>query len=327
MPSDVKMPQLGMNQDSAVIVAWLKAEGDKIASGDAICEVETDKSTVEVEAAASGILAGIRAPEGADVPVGEVIAVIVQTEAEVADHAGAAPSRVTVPVSEEPEEEPLTGVPQAHIPDPKEPAAPAPDLGLPPPPIESTQANGKVLASPKAKRIASEGGIDLVALCAQGIAEPIHVADLAGATAGGQSSLSARVDCAELCALFDSSPNADRKKLFAAFAAGAWREVFKASEVSILIQNLDGTSTVLPNPDRGGAGAADTVVLSLIDLCDTRLSGYASASGIVALSVALDGEAYSLTLSFSENSLPMAFAVALLDSIAARVEHPYLQLL
>lgn len=324
MPYDVKMPQLGMNQDSAVIVAWLKAEGDNIASGDAICEVETDKATVEVEAASAGILAGIRATEGTDVPVGEVIAVIVQNESEVADHAGVATDVATV--SEEPVEEPFTGAAPVHTPEPKDVAAPASDPGFSPPNIVPTKANGKVLASPKAKRLASEGGIDLAALRAQGIAEPIHATDLAGATAGGQSSLSARVKCAQLCALLDRSPNADRTKLFAAFAAGAWRAVFEASEVAIVIQSLDGTSTVLPNPDRGGAGATDAVALSLVDLCDTRLSGYASASGIVALSVAIDGEAYSLTLSFSENNMAMASAVALLDSIAARVEDPIRQL-
>ena len=324
MPSDVKMPQLGMNQDSAVIVAWLKAEGDKISGGDAICEVETDKAIVEVEAAGDGILAGIRAPEGADVPVGEVIAVIVETEAEIADHAGVAPAGKRV--SEESVEEPLTGARPAEMPDPKEAAAPVPGLGLSPLPMVPIKANGKVLASPKAKRIASESGIDLAALRAQGIAEPIHTADLAGSTVGGQSSLSARVDCEKLSALLDRSPNADRTKLFAVFAAGAWRAVFEASEVAIMTQSLDGTSTVLPNPDRGGAGAADAVALSLVDLCDTRLSGYSSASGIVTLSVALDGEAYSLTLSFSENNLPMASAVALLDSIAARVEDPIRQL-
>ena len=54
MPFEVRMPQLGMNQDSAVIVAWLKAAGDKVATGDPIFEGETDKATMEVEAASDG---------------------------------------------------------------------------------------------------------------------------------------------------------------------------------------------------------------------------------------------------------------------------------
>ena len=96
------MPQLGMNQDSAVIVAWLKSTGDAIAAGDPICEVETDKATVEVEAVADGFLSGIAAPEGSDVPVGDVIAVIVETEADV-DHSAAPP---TDPSNDEPAQEP-----------------------------------------------------------------------------------------------------------------------------------------------------------------------------------------------------------------------------
>ena len=97
MPYEVKMPQLGMNQDSAVIVSWLKAAGDKVAKGDVIFEVETDKATMEVEAAADGFLAGIVAGEGDDVPVGDLIALIVESESEVADHTATPEARREAP--------------------------------------------------------------------------------------------------------------------------------------------------------------------------------------------------------------------------------------
>ncbi len=76
MPHEVIMPALGMAQDTGHIVAWHKAAGDAVVSGDVLFEVETDKATMEVEAQATGTLTRVTAGEGADVPVGEVIALI-----------------------------------------------------------------------------------------------------------------------------------------------------------------------------------------------------------------------------------------------------------
>ncbi len=338
MTYEVKMPQLGMNQDSAVIVAWLKAPGDAVVEGEPLFEVETDKATMEVESQVAGFLAGIRAGDGTDVPVGDVIAVVVETEAEVADHAGAAPSET----ADAPAQKPSPAAAQAGDP------APAPARTPDPAPAEEAQADeatarisapvpvlapagtspatGKVLASPKAKRLAADRGIDLVALRAQGMAQPIHAADLAGVVAGGLSVLGARVSGAALDALMDRSDEADRTALLAAFAAGSWRAVFDANDVGIALRALDGSTTTLANPDRGGTGEA-APSLALVDLCDTRLSSYAPAGGGPTLSVARDGESYSLTLSFAEGQLPMPLALALLDTIAARVEDPIRQLL
>lgn len=77
MPTQVIMPALGMSQDTGRLVAWLKNEGDTVQQGEPIMEIETDKTTVEVEAAAAGILSGVSARPGEDVPVGQVIALIV----------------------------------------------------------------------------------------------------------------------------------------------------------------------------------------------------------------------------------------------------------
>ena len=73
MPHEVIMPALGMAQDTGHIVAWHKAAGDAVVSGDVLFEVETDKATMEVEAQASGTLTRVTAGEGADVPVGAPI--------------------------------------------------------------------------------------------------------------------------------------------------------------------------------------------------------------------------------------------------------------
>ena len=310
MPHEVKMPQLGMTQDSGVIVAWLKAAGDAVAEGDALFEVETDKATMEVEAATAGWLAGVRAGEGDDVPVGDVIALIVDSEDAVAEHAEAedeAPDQVRGDV-EQAMEASEDAPPLAP-----EPAS-APERGPPAAPMPTT---GKVLASPKAKRLALEQGIDLATFKAQGVKEPIHAADLSRAATGGHSVLTASVPGTALDALLENSDEADRTALFAAFARGAWRALFD-TETGMAIRALDGTTTVT-----GG----DSAALTLVDLCDTRLTTYAPAGGGATLTAARQGDGYVLTLTFAEGALPFAHAAALLDDIAARVEDPIRQLL
>jgi len=76
MATDVILPALGMSQDEGKIVRWLKAEGEHVAKGETLVEIETDKATVEIEAPADGVLAQILASVGDDVPVGQVIAAI-----------------------------------------------------------------------------------------------------------------------------------------------------------------------------------------------------------------------------------------------------------
>jgi len=83
MPYEIKMPQLGMNQDSATIVTWLKNVGEKVNKGDPVFEVETDKATMEVEAQASGYLSAIQVELGVEVPVGNLIATIVENKKDV----------------------------------------------------------------------------------------------------------------------------------------------------------------------------------------------------------------------------------------------------
>jgi pyruvate dehydrogenase E2 component (dihydrolipoamide acetyltransferase) len=74
MPYSIVMPALGMAQETGKVVAWRKQEGEPIAKGEPMLEVETDKTIVELEAPADGVLAGITALAGAEVPVGRTIA-------------------------------------------------------------------------------------------------------------------------------------------------------------------------------------------------------------------------------------------------------------
>ena len=305
MPHEVRMPQLGMTQDSGVIVSWLKGPGDEVAEGDALFEVETDKATMEVEAQAGGYLAGVQAGEGDDVPVGDVIALIVDSETEVTNHVSA---RTTAGDDDNDsdlkvEEASTRDDPQAPEPE-ATPSADIANASSPPPPPLPT---GKVLASPKAKRLAQERGIDLSALRAQGIPEPIHAADLARATASGQSLLTALANGVAFDALLDRAENPNRTMLLAAFAAGAWRALFDVDEIGVALRSLDGATKIVLNPDRGG-GPGDLAQLNLVDLCSTRLTGYGPASVGVTLTAARQSKSYALTLSFAQSSLPAPHA-------------------
>src|SRR5271154_7088939 len=77
MAFSVVMPALEMAQETGKLIAWRKKEGDSVSKGEPLLEIETDKAVMEVEAPADGILAGISAQTGADIPVGQTIAWIV----------------------------------------------------------------------------------------------------------------------------------------------------------------------------------------------------------------------------------------------------------
>ena len=151
MPADVIMPMLGMAQETGKVLRWLKRDGETVRKGEPLLEIETDKVTVEIEAPADGTLAGVRVPEGAEVPVGEVIALVL-AEGEVA------------PVAE--------GEPRAVRQVEAVRAAPAVEQVRMP-----ARKRGR-LASPKARRLAQERGIDLDSLAGTGPNGAIVAADV-----------------------------------------------------------------------------------------------------------------------------------------------------
>jgi pyruvate dehydrogenase E2 component (dihydrolipoamide acetyltransferase) len=144
--TEVIMPALEMAQETGRILRWLKAEGDDVAKGEPLMEIETDKVTVEVEAPADGVLAGICATEGQDVPVGEAVAYVVAA-GERAPKQAAAPAQASVSVAA-----PVTPVAQAR--------------------------RRRPLASPKARRMARESGVDLGALAGSGPHGAVLAVDL-----------------------------------------------------------------------------------------------------------------------------------------------------
>lgn len=169
----VSMPQLGMAQDSGLLVGWLKAPGDAVGAEDVLFEVETDKSTMEVEAGRAGWLAATLAEAGEEVPVGEAVAII-------SEAAPAAP--VTRARGKETSATPATSATSATSATPPAPAASATPVAsaaagklVSGPPVAR---GGRILASPKARRLALEQGLDLARLVEAGHPQPFHVADL-----------------------------------------------------------------------------------------------------------------------------------------------------
>jgi len=146
----VIMPALGMSQETGRLLRWLVAEGAVVAAGQPLLEIETDKVTTEIESPAAGLLAGVRAREGEEVPVGQVIAFVL------------APGESLPPV------------------DPMKLSS-REGLGAPPHVSASAPASppgGRPAASPKARRLAQERGVDLAAVTGSGAGGEITAADV-----------------------------------------------------------------------------------------------------------------------------------------------------
>ncbi len=175
MATEVKLPRLGQGMESGTIVKWLKSEGDKVEKGEALYELDTEKVTQEVEAEASGVLLKIAISSG-EVEVGRTIAVIgeqgEQVEAPPSEPAGN--GSAALEVSDDPEEE---GSParareqdrergrRASAAMSDQAAQPVPGNREVPP---TTENGGRIKASPLARRIARERGIDLRAVAGTG---------------------------------------------------------------------------------------------------------------------------------------------------------------
>ncbi len=168
MPVNILMPALSPTMEKGNLAKWLKKEGDKVKAGDVIAEIETDKATMEVEAVDEGTIGKIVVAEGTqDVPVNQVIAVLLE-EGEDAGAIKAAPS-VPAPKAEATQEtKPASSfeTPAARAPqDEAEKKRPRPEEGAKAPVSTGegakTNGGGRVFASPLARRLAKDAGIDL----------------------------------------------------------------------------------------------------------------------------------------------------------------------
>ncbi len=183
MPTNILMPALSPTMEKGNLAKWLKKEGDQVRSGDVLAEIETDKATMEVEAVDEGTLGRILIAEGTqDVPVNEPIAVLLG-EGEEAGAAPAPAAKAEAPKAAAKEAAPAPAK-KAEAPAPAAPPAPAAKPAAPAP--EKTNGSaGRVFASPLAKRLAKDAGIELSAVKGSGPHGRIVKRDIEEAQAKG----------------------------------------------------------------------------------------------------------------------------------------------
>lgn len=179
MITDVILPKFNMDMESAVLIRWLRREGDRVAAGDPVAEVETDKVNMEVEATADGVLFDLRYAEGDVVPVSVPIARIASDEAELTAAAAASRAAPDAPVgfgggAPSPSSAAATAMPPDFEPvqplDTSEGATRPSDEGALAPSRVSGRLSvpGRPRATPAARRLARELGVDLVSVARSG---------------------------------------------------------------------------------------------------------------------------------------------------------------
>jgi pyruvate dehydrogenase E2 component (dihydrolipoamide acetyltransferase) len=208
MATDVIMPALGVAQETGKVLRWLLSEGEEVEKGAPIMEIETDKVTVEVEAPASGRLAEVRFPEGADVPVGDVVALILAAGEEApSGPSGSEPQGRGngAAAAEAWQRERVSGS------EPQGSGAPL--------------RTRRPLASPKARRIAEERGVDLASLTGSGPRGAVIAADVETGPTGAPAPSAIWQRMAErTTASWQAAPHFYLTREVDASRLNAWRE-------------------------------------------------------------------------------------------------------
>jgi pyruvate dehydrogenase E2 component (dihydrolipoamide acetyltransferase) len=230
MTVEILMPALSPTMTEGKLAKWFKAEGDQVAAGDVLAEIETDKATMEMEAVDEGVLGKIVIAEGTEgVAVNSLIAVMLE-EGEDAAAADAAASAAPPP-------EPTPQAPPAEEPtaqpQPAPQAAPAPAAQPAPqaPPIEKGE---RIFASPLAKRLAADAGIELAQIPGTGPHGRIVKSDVEAAISGGvQAAPAAATSAPALPATIPSM--------------GSYTEIPNSSVRKIIAERLTASSRDIPS--------------------------------------------------------------------------------
>lgn len=325
----VIMPALGMAQDTGLIVAWHKAPGDAVDAGDILFEVETDKSTMEVEAGAGGFVAALLAEAGEDAPVGETIAVI-------SPEKPSNPLQVSRSGARAPE--PSAAPAPRPEPEPERAEAPAAARKTPAP----VRSDGGLLASPKARRLALQQGLDLTRLVEAGHPQPYHAADIEVLKAlptktPTDTPAATRRLVAELPA--DGFPGfaawaaeqaglGDGHALLAGLAAAS----LGRDSAAVTVESIGRTSIhSVPAGPLGDISDADPDTVPDLYLRDLRMSRLSTvnlgAEAAPVLTLIRSGDGLSITLECASHHLTAAQAVSLLSEFAGRMEQPLRHLL
>jgi pyruvate/2-oxoglutarate dehydrogenase complex dihydrolipoamide acyltransferase (E2) component len=338
MAHEVVMPALGMTQTTGQIVAWLKGAGDSVKVGDPLMEVETDKTTMEVAAQAGGFLTEIRYPVGAEVPVGEVIALI--STDKVAATAPNGPERsasAAAPIAE------AAGAAPAR----SNSAAPSPAPAIARTSPALAPRGGRILISPKARRLAAQRGLNIQDLPATGLPQPYHVADLdrivdtsavaprSRAIAAGSEYEATAADGPALALVSWLSETLDRPIdmgiIWAAFAGAS----LGAASARVRVETTLRGSDFLVGPRDGLASISPTSVGAEPDIVVrdyTRShvsrvrSGSVSRRTLTLTRGTRDG-AICVTLHVDDALMSAVDATAFLEAFTRRIEYPLTHLL
>jgi pyruvate dehydrogenase E2 component (dihydrolipoamide acetyltransferase) len=185
---EIFMPALSSTMTEGKIVEWLKKPGDKVERGESVLVVESDKADMDVESFNEGFLAAVLMPAGGTAPVGETIGLIVETQAEMAEvqaKAPAAPAAVPAPAATPDPAAPAPAPAQVAAAAAQAPAAPAAPVAQVPvvaAAAPSGNGNGRVVASPRARKLALQLGVALEALRGTGPHGRIQAEDVLAAT-------------------------------------------------------------------------------------------------------------------------------------------------
>lgn len=329
----VIMPTLGMAQDTGLLVAWCKQPGEAVAADDILFEVETDKSTVEVNAGRDGFVAALLAEAGEEVPVGQAIAVISAQKPDkaVSRKAAGAPISAAGETAPERQEKMEPANTSAPSPEKRMTAKTAPGVA------------GRVLASPKARRLAQEQGLDLQRLADAGHPQPFHVKDLetlktlqletAAASATAQRfELRAEVSgtgFADFVAWAkDNGGQADQAALLAGFAAASFGNFPAKVRVENMWQSQAYSAASLWLGQVKPADDDQEVDLLVRDLRASRISALQLDAGkCPVISILRQGEDLALVLEWTGDRLTAPQAIDLLSNFAGRMEQPLRHLL
>jgi len=271
MPTNILMPALSPTMEKGNLARWLKKEGDKVAPGDVIAEIETDKATMEVEAIDEGILAKIVVPEGAeDVPVNDVIAVLAgegeDPKAAAAAAAGGGAPKKAEAEAPSPKKEDGAGRAEGQAPEPTQkdakkaeasPQAPtSPQRGE----VAARSAAGegarpsanghdgdRVFSSPLARRLAKEAGIDLSQVEGSGPHGRVIARDIEEAKSGKGLKAPAAEKAAPGTARAPAAPPLSDDKVRALFAEGSYEVVPHDSMRKVIAQRLTQSMQTIPH--------------------------------------------------------------------------------
>ena len=173
MPEKVLMIALSPTMDTGTVARWRKKEGDSVASGDVLCEVETDKATMDYESSSEGTLLKILLPEGGQAKVGDPIAIL-----------GKPGDDISALLAEAAAPPPKPAAPARHVPTPSAPKSPAPAPSAAPAASPAPAPGARIKSSPLARKLAQARGIDLRSIRGSGPGGRVVRRDLDGLAPG-----------------------------------------------------------------------------------------------------------------------------------------------